>query len=115
MAAGNQIVSNAKLFLRGYAKLAELSYLNLRPLFVYKPKLHYFHHLVMEMQLVLAKGGTPLNPLAYSCSAAEDFIGRASMLSRRASARTTEKRVLQRYLAAAKSIWDNDKPNSEDA
>ena len=32
---------------------------------------------------------------------AEDFIGRASLLSRRVNARTTHQRVLQRYLAGA--------------
>ena len=54
-------------------------------------------------------GGHPaLNPLSYSCSVAEDFIGRASPLSRQVAAVTAEKRVLQCYLAGVQDIWRKD-------
>lgn len=94
-------------FLRAYSKLASLALGMSRPLWVFKPKLHYYHHILVNMRSVLQQGGEPINPLAYSCSVAEDFIGRASRISRRVAAQTTEKRVLQRYLAAAKVAWDN--------
>lgn len=100
-----RIVASGLLFLKAYAKLASLTYEKGLRLFVYKPKIHYFHHLMLQMRSTLNSGGMPLNPLAYSCSAAEDFIGRASLLSRRTAAATTEKRVLQRYLAGAADVW----------
>lgn len=102
------IVETGKHFLKCFAKLAELSLAASKPLFAFRPKLHYFHHLVIEMQSVLNAGGLPLNPLAHSCAMAEDFIGRASLLSRRTHAITCEKRVIQRYLAGAMAIWKKD-------
>lgn len=95
-------------FLRCYSKLASKALELERPLFVYKPKIHYFHHILIDLQCVLQRGGKPLNPLAYSCAMAEDFIGRASLLSRRVSPVTTQWRVLQRYLAGAFDIWHRD-------
>lgn len=100
-----RIVDSGLTFLRAYAKLASLAYHQHLYLFVFRPKLHYFHHLLLEISCALNSGGLPLNPLAYSCSAAEDFIGRASLLSRRTAAATTERRVLQRYLAGAADVW----------
>lgn len=101
----SKIVDSGLMFLQAYAKLATLTNRSGRLLFVYKPKLHYFHHILVEMRSTLRSGGLPLNPLSYSCSAAEDFIGRASLLSRRTAAATTERRVLQRYLAGAANVW----------
>ena len=80
--------------------MASMALLNQQPLFVFKPKSHYFQHILIEMELVIEKGGCPVNPPAFSCSVAEDFIGRASRFSRRVASQTCEKRVLQRYLAA---------------
>lgn len=95
-------------FLKCYSKLATKALSLQRPLFVFKPKLHYFHHVLTDINLTLANGGKPLNPLAYSCAMAEDFIGAASRISRRVSARTTQLRVLQRYLAGAYDVWHRD-------
>ena len=100
-----RIVDSGLTFLRAYSKLASLTYHRQLYLFVFRPKLHYFHHQLMDIRCTLNSGGFPLNPLAYSCSAAEDFIGRASLLSRRTAAATTERRVLQRYLAGAADVW----------
>ena len=104
-----QIVGDGLTFVQAYAKLASLAYASSRPLFAYRPKLHYFHHILLEMRVTVRKGGRPMNPLAFSCSSAEDFIGRASLLSRRTAAQTTERRVLQRYLAAAHDVWTRER------
>lgn len=98
-------VDSGSYFLKSYLKMASMALLNQQPLFVFKPKLHYFHHILIEMKLVIEKGGCPVNPLAFSCSVAEYLIGRASRFSRRVASQTCEKRVLQRYLAAVHAVW----------
>ena len=105
---GRSVATSGKHFLKCYAKLASMALQIERPLWVFRPKLHCFDHLILEIKSVVDRGGHPLNPLAYSCAMAEDFIGRASMLSRRASAMTCEKRVIQRYLAAANAVWSKE-------
>lgn len=102
-----KIVDAGLTFLKAYAKLASEAHKAGRPLWVYKPKIHYFHHILHDMKAAISKGHKPLNPLAFSCAMAEDFIGRTSLLARRVSAMTTETRVLQRYLLAAFVAWGN--------
>ena len=103
--AATKIFKSGMYFLRCYSKLATTAIDLGRPLWVYKPKIHYFHHCLLDIKVVLDRGAKPLNALAYSCAMAEDFIGRASFLSRRVSSRTTQLRVLQRYLAGAFDVW----------
>lgn len=112
VSSAKKIVDSAMTFLKGYSKLASLSVAIPRPLFVFRPKIHYFHHMVLQMSSTVRQNSKPLNPLAYSCSQAEDFIGRASLLSRRVSALTTETRVVQRYLAAAYTAWRSSEQES---
>ena len=112
VSSAKKIVDSAMTFLKGYSKLAGLSLALSRPLFVFRPKIHYYHHIVLEMRSTVTQNKKPLNPLAYSCSQAEDFIGRASLLSRRVSALTTETRVVQRYLAAAYTAWKSSEQES---
>lgn len=109
-----KIVEAGMHFLKCYSKLAGLALAAQRPLWGFRPKIHYYHHILVEMQTVLNRSGKPLNPLAYSCAMAEDFIGRAAMLSRRTHATTCEKRVIQRYLAAACAVWKKDPPQGDD-
>ena len=103
----NKIVDAGLTFLKAYSKLATAAHALLRLLWVFKPKIHYFHHLMLDMKSNIINGNKPINCLAFSCSQAEDFIGRTSLLSRRVSAMTTETRVLQRYLIAAFVAWGN--------
>lgn len=105
-----RIVDAGMTFLKCYAKLASAVHKLGRPLFVYRPKLHYYHHILLDMRRLASQGHRPLNPISYSCSQAEDFIGRASLLSRRVAAGHCQKRVLQRYLAGAFQVWQQDRP-----
>ena len=105
---GERFVRGAFSFLQCYSKRATLARDCSRPLWVFKPKLHYYHHLVVEASTFLLKEMVFLNPLAYSCAMAEDFIGKASLISRRVSARTCERRTLQRYLVATMQAWKKD-------
>ena len=93
------------LFLKTYSKLAELALAASRPLFTYRPKIHFLHHVILELEAARLKRVAGLNPLSVSCSAAEDFIGRTALLSRRVSAMTCETKVLQRWLAGAMVQW----------
>ena len=105
-AATELIVSHGMKFFKAYAHLARLALQQSRPLWKYSPKIHYFHHLVLQMEEARAKGYAALNPLSFSCSAAEDFIGRVSLVSRRVAAVKAETRVLQRWLAGAMFQWN---------
>ena len=100
-------------FLRSYSKLAGLGLQMERPLFVFRPKIHYFHHVLLEMRHFASQGYKCLNPISYSCSQAEDFIGRTSLISRRVAATHSERRVLQRYLAGVFDVWSKEREKSD--
>ena len=99
------IVHAGLAFLKCYARLATLAWELGRPLWKYTPRVHYFHHMVLQLDTAQRGNNAALNPLTFSCSAAEDFVGRVSLLSRRVSARTIDVRVIQRWLAGAMSRW----------
>ena len=102
-----KVLESGMHYMRCYAKLASKAHALHRPLWVYKPQIHYFHHILLQIKDELYRGAKPYNVLAFSCAMAEDFIGRASLLSRRVNARTTHQRVLQRYLAGAFDVWQH--------
>ena len=103
-----KVVNAGMSFMRGYSKLAALAHGAGRPLFVYKPKIHYYHHILLWMHERGVAGKPAVNPLAWSCAMAEDFIGRISLISRRVSALSNEKRTIQRYLLAAYAAWQRE-------
>ena len=87
-------------------KLATESHALSRPLFAYKPKAHYLHHVVLRLRQASLDRTLAWNPLTYSCANSEDFIGRTSLLSRRVAATKCEFRVLQRYLAGVLQMFE---------
>ena len=91
-----------------YARMATLAFNKKRPLFIYKPKLHYLHHAIVELDRAVTQNTPSLNPLSYSCASAEDFIGRCSLLSRRVAAVSAQRRVLERWLAGAMAVWQSE-------
>lgn len=112
-----KIVDAGLTFLRAYSKLGSKAHKAGRPLWVFKPKIHYYHHLIHDMQTCISRGHRPLKPLAFSCAMAEDFIGRTSLLARRVlalclcgmgelfaklSSPTSSKSLLQRLLNACR-------------
>ena len=91
-------------FLKTYQSLASFMFRASKqwcyPLY---PKLHMFHHLMLEVRtngLLLRKS---CNPLVWSCQLDEDVVGRCSRLSRRVNVRTVALRTMQRYLVSAYS------------
>ena len=97
--------SGARL-LRGYALLANDSIQMQRRLYSLRPKVHYFHHILYDLQLQLAAGHSSiLNPIIFGCEGNEDFIGRVSRLSRKVSPRLASRRTIDRYLLACKLLY----------
>ena len=70
-----KVVESGMHYMRCYAKLASKAHALHRPLWVYKPKIHYFHHILLQIKDELYRGAKPYNVLAFSCAMAEDFIG----------------------------------------
>lgn len=70
-----------------------------------RPKVHYFHHQLWEMQGALNRGAqVVINPILFNCEGCEDYIGRCSLLSRRVSPRLCSQRVVQRNLIKMKCL-----------
>ena len=91
-------------FLRRYSQLATLSKNMGRSLFIYQPKIHCFHHFMIELWSAHQRNLPALNPLGKSCQPSEDFIGRPSRLARRVTAQAPVlHRVMDRYLLSAYS------------
>ena len=90
-------------FLDSYTRLAKTAHrMGLRR-FGLIPKLHFCHHLFLE--LLEQSNGDPdswsLNPLSFSVQMQEDYIGRPSRVSRRVTPKAPQsKRTLQSVLLA---------------
>ena len=95
-------------FLRRFASLAHKCRVLGRMLFPLQPKGHTFHHIVLELVLAASRDNRShiVNPLAWSCQADEDFVGRPSRVSRRVRpGKIQVRRVIQRYLKGAYCHW----------
>ena len=95
-------------FLRRFASLAHRCRILGRMLFPLQPKGHAFHHIVLELVLAASRDNRShiVNPLAWSCQADEDFVGRPSRVSRRVRpGKIQVRRVIQRYLKGAYRHW----------
>lgn len=89
-------------FLRCYASMARAMFNdNCQWLFPLYPKLHIFHHLMLDVKFTAERVSMCVSPMAYACQMDEDTVGKASRLSRRVNIRKVSQRVLERYLTAA--------------
>ena len=94
-------------FYRGYLYLASQCMEEKVAGFRLRPKIHYFHHLLHDVQTQLQTDtGFIFSSGAYLCEQNEDFIGRISRVSRRVSARSAGLRTTQRYLVKVRSLLD---------
>ena len=92
---------------RGYCYLADYSVKNkLIGGYNLRPKLHYFHHSLIDMQKGLQNSSRKwfLNHAIWNCEANEDYIGRQARISRRVDARTCSLRTLERYLVKVRAV-----------
>ena len=91
-------------FLRRYSDCALRAFQrNLRH-FVIQPKAHAMHHLFLSM-LEASSLGPVMSILCTSVQQDEDYIGRASRLSRHVSETHISERVCDRYLQSAYAQW----------
>ena len=89
-------------FLRCYAALAEVMFRAAKQwCFPLYPKLHIFHHIMLEVKFKGERVHTCCNPMMFGTQMDEDVVGKTSRLSRRVNIRKTSLRALQRYLVAA--------------
>lgn len=89
-------------FLRCYAKAAEVMFnASKQWCFPLYPKLHIFHHIMLDVKFKGESAHLCCNPMLWGCQMDEDVVGRASRLSRRVNIRKVCLRALDRYLVAA--------------
>ena len=90
--------------LKGYCYLAQRCVGEHRKFFALRPKVHYYHHMLVEMATQLERGDAAIlnAPSMFNSESNEDFIGRVSRISRRVSPRLITMRTLQRYLVGCK-------------
>ena len=65
------------------------------------PKLHMFHHQMLEIRFLGNSVKTAASPMMFACQMDEDTAGRSSRLSRRVNIRRVSLRTLDRYLVSA--------------
>ena len=89
-------------FLEAYAFLANAMFAEgkqyLYPLY---PKLHIFHHIILDVKHLGENVKIACNPAMFSCQMCEDVVGRSSRISRRVSIRKVAFRSLDRFRSAA--------------
>jgi hypothetical protein len=94
-------------FLNVYGSLAWAMFMAGRQwLFPLYPKLHIFHHIMLELKSQGRNLKTCCNPMLWACQMDEDLVGKSSRLSRRVNIRKVSERALQRYLTAAYTAHD---------
>jgi hypothetical protein len=102
---GLRIASLGRGFLRLYKKLAIQAFRERRPLFPLLPKAHSLDHIVYSLTSQCVSKGFGVNPMVHANQQDEDFIGKASRLSRKVSPRRPAERTVERYLIAARDAW----------
>lgn len=89
-------------FLQCYASMASSLYQEGKQwCFPLYPKLHQFHHLLLETRFLAISVKLAPNVMMWSCQLDEDIVGRTSKLSRRVNIRKVAQRSLDRFLVAA--------------
>lgn len=107
IAAEKAVVLNGacKHFLQGFSRLAFLSLGGRQCLYGLAPKGHMLWHVWHHMATEAVAGAWVWNPMTFSCSMDEDFIGRYCLLTRSVSPRTRIQRSLERYLTQVQLLW----------
>ena len=95
-----EVVTHGMRFLQGYNRLAMMAYHFRCRRFPLLPKLHFFHHLMVDMWMEASASNWVLSPLVFSVQLQEDYIGKPSRVSRRVSPKLHALRTMQRVLRA---------------
>ena len=93
-------------FLKTYSRMALISFrASQQWRFPLYPKLHVFHHLMMDVRQSGLQVKIACNPTLWGCQLDEDTVGRASRLSRRVNIRIVAARSLDRVLVSAYTAY----------
>eukprot|EP00435_Cladocopium_sp_Y103_P067186 s55_g29.t1 len=96
------VAEQGLLFLKTYATMAQRMFEGNRQwMFPLYPKLHMFHHQMIEILFLAKSCQRSINPMMFACQLDEDAVGRSSRLSRRVNIRRVSLRTLERYLVSA--------------
>lgn len=87
-------------FLRDYSRLASDALLSLRCAYKFRPKFHYFWHLLHELPVTLE------NPRRQDLFGAEDFVGRVKKVACKCHRGTAHLNVIRRVLLILSHRWD---------
>ena len=93
-------------FLACYKKCASICYERKQCRYNLTPKLHFWHHICLQLQHDLSRTPTLQffpSPLWDANFSDEDFVGRVARLSRRVSPRLLNLRTIGRYLTATRA------------
>ena len=92
-------------FLDRFQDLAAMAYARRVPRYQLVPKLHMMAHVIYDLRFQARKSATVINPMAFSCQADEDFIGKICILSRSCHGKTLHDRTLQKYKVNLAARW----------
>ena len=100
------IASGLRLF-RGYVFLANKCIRDKKRYFSLKPKVHYYHHVLVDMQdqIDLSHEVIFNAAAAFNAEGNEDFIGKVSRISRRVSPKKASRRTIEHYLVACSLLY----------
>lgn len=102
---GKRVAECFLFFLASYQRLAYLALNARKNRFQMIPKLHYFHHIALDMLRQSSNGPWVMNCLATSVQQQEDFVGRPSRVSRRVDVRRLHRNVISRSLICQNGHW----------
>jgi hypothetical protein len=93
-------------FLKTYSRMALISFrASQQWRFPLYPKLHVFHHLMMDVRQSGLQVKIACNPTLWGCQLDEDTVSRASRLSRRVNICIVAARSLDRVLVSAYTAY----------
>ena len=93
--------------LRGYVYLANMCIGEKKRYFSLKPKVHYYHHILVDMQQQVDLGHEVIfnYGAVFNCEGNEDMIGKVSRISRRVSPKKASRNTIEHYLCACKLLY----------
>ena len=100
------IASGLRLF-RGYVFLANKCIRDKKRYFSLKPKVHYYHRVLVDMQDQIDLSHEVIFNAAavFNAEGNEDFIGKVSRISRRVSPKKASRRTIEHYLVACSLLY----------
>ena len=103
---GQRAAQTLDMFLISYIRLAHDVNQDGLVFFNITPKLHYLDHVRLELRQQLSRQQQRLlNPMAFSTAMAEDYVGRASVISRTPHPTAMPLRTAQKWLIETRLRW----------